>query len=217
MKKSSENIEIIMSRDFNGSFRPKGHFETLVRNKLESDGFIQSGKKRNKAKKDFAQISPSFGFFNQDVKKSRTLDIHMFTNYLSESTSQSIKTSVYDIFENPGIIDTPNADAVRFNHPKIEECLKLYIDIIPADCLILKSNLIDEIGVPKPIRVFSLMMLDPVELKATYLIILIDPFHLVIPSEFEGRAKDVVEREIYEFNKNNQLCMNDYYNRTRCF
>ncbi|WP_379128851.1 hypothetical protein [Paenibacillus sp. sgz500958] len=142
----------------------------------------------------------------------------MFTNFISETTSESIKTSIYDIFDNPNIFDTPNAGEVEFNNKKIEECLKLYIDPFPASLLFIKSNLVDAMGIPKQVRVFSVMeTISNPEPKAISKIVLIDPFHVVIPSKHDGKTKEEVERDTFRSNKDNYLCMNDYVKATLGF
>ncbi|QLG38719.1 hypothetical protein HW560_11780 [Paenibacillus sp. E222] len=198
--------------DFGASIRPKGCFDVLTKNKFESDGFLQSGKKNSKLKKQLDKITPTFEFLNSDAKKSKSLPEHMFTNFLTDLTPGTIKTSIFDIFDNPSIVDTPNAGVVRLTKPKIEACLNLYLDPLPENAYIVKSNLIDALGQPKHIRVFTIMefVTEP-DLKAIYKIILIDPFHLVIPSKHGEKSKEEMEHDTYNHNRDNVLCMNDYY------
>ncbi|MNW48901.1 hypothetical protein D3C74_262910 [compost metagenome] len=202
---------------FKDSFRPKGSFERLISNKFEGS-FVSESNKKGRFKNEVSGITPEISFFSNDVKKSKNLTENKFTNFLSNSTEQLIKTCIYDIFDNPNIIDTPNADAVRFTDPKILNCLKLYHATVSEECLIIKSNLIDEVGLPKPVRVFSIVeMQHTPEPKATSKILLIDPFHLVIPSEHGGQAKRVVEEQTFLKNKDNRICMNNYVKEIRGF
>lgn len=202
---------------FNDSFRPKGVFSKIAENKFESEGFIKSTKK-GKIKKGFQEQTPSIQLLSHDVRKSKKLHEYSFTNFLHNSTDQEVKSCVFDIIDNPSIIDTPNASEVTINE-KINECLKLYINPIPVGALIIKSNLVDALGVNRPVRVYSIMEFktDNGSFKAESRIVLIDPFHLVIPSQHKGKPKDVVEREVYAANQNNQLCINDYVNQIRGF
>ncbi|GIP60598.1 hypothetical protein [Paenibacillus woosongensis] len=201
-----------MSRiSFGDSFRPKGSFTVIAQKKLlESNGFKESARKKGSFKKDADKLRPEISFLNDDVKKSNKLHDYYFTNFISSKTEQSIKTCIYDIYSDPNVVDTPNASEVTINK-KIQECLKLYLPQVPVGALIIKSNLIDGLGAPKPFRVFSIMEFQHNPPKAISKIVLIDPFHLVIPSQHNGKQKRTVESEVYKSNMNNHICMYDYF------
>lgn len=198
--------------DFGSSFKPKGNLTLLAQSEFKGKHFPNSAKKIKTFQKKMNEIRPIIEYYDESIKKSRKDEATLFTNYLSPSAKSSIKTTIYDIMSNPSLIDSPHGDVVRMTD-KVKQCIESYIGTIPQNSRIIKSNLIDAVGNPKEVRVFSLMtFVDEPEFRAISKIVLIDPFHLVIPSEHNGKKKEVVEREAFQQNKENSLCMLDYVN-----
>lgn len=186
-----------------------GQLTFIAKEKMKSEGFLSSTRKRKKFQREVEKIKPDIDFLNADVKKSMQLPEHLFTNFLSHKTDQDIKTGVFEVINNPSVADSKKVDKVRMNK-KIIECIRLYYEDLDEDSILFKSNLFDAIGSSKPVRIFTIPEFDPSIPKATYKIVLIDPFHLVIPSEYRDKSKLEMESDTYRKNSDNQLCMFEY-------
>jgi hypothetical protein len=194
---------------FQSSFNRKSSLFSLASKKFESDGFIDSTKRGRRFEKDLSRITPDIDFYSVDVMRSKASHDHQFTNFIKHSTDQAIKTGIFDILTNPGVIESSRAGEVEMK-PEILACLNLYVNPMPQGAIVLKCNMTDSLGNPKSVRVFVLMILQSEPLKMIYRIILVDPFHLVIPSLHNGMTKDEMKRTMYNENRDNKICMYDY-------
>lgn len=183
------------------------HLELFAKRKFESEGFTKSVK----------SIKSNIEFLNDDVKKSVLSSEHLFTNYLSEHTPASISNRIIELFDNPSIVNNVRTDNVDIND-KVRNCINLYHNISEDDNpVIIKSQLSDQFNEQVGVRVYIIVDIAEDGEKAEFKIVLIDPFHLVIPSKDKGKSKEIVEKENFHLNKNNRICMNDYFKKSSQF
>lgn len=176
------------------------HLEIFARKKFESEGF----------RKKVESIESNIDFLDDNIKKSVLSEDNLFTNYLSENTPVSITGRIGELFDNPTIINNIRVDTVNMTD-KVKNCISLYNDISEEENPeVFKSQLLDPFGEQTGVRVYVVVLTVEIGKKAEYKIVLIDPFHLVIPSEYDGRKKEIVERENFELNRNNTTCMTEY-------
>ncbi|RPK28789.1 hypothetical protein EDO6_04316 [Paenibacillus xylanexedens] len=196
--------------NFSGSFEKKDGFLThIAKSKMRTEASLFSKKKKDKAMKVIDKMEASYEFFSDDVKKSRVLPNNLFTNYLHDTTHQDIKGGVLSVFTDHSIVDTLKGDYVRLN-TKIMNCLSDYYPLLTDDTEVFKSNLQDIAGKPRPVRIFSIANIDFTQHKCLFQIILIDPFHLVIPSEHGGLNSREMEQQAFKHNAKNDICMTTY-------
>ncbi|MFZ3590004.1 hypothetical protein ACOI1C_12165 [Bacillus sp. DJP31] len=108
---------------------------------------------------------------------------------------------------------------MKIINEKIKKCIGLYFDITnEEDSVIFKSQLLDSLGNQTGVRVYAVadVNVDDDHPRAEYKIVLIDPFHLVIPSEFRdprrGRlTKSQMEAEVYNKNIQNNISMHQFF------
>lgn len=184
------------------------HLDIFANKKFEASGFEKSVK----------EIKSSINFLGKHVKESKKLDDDMFTNYLSPKTHHSITTRIHDLFMDPTIINNIRVGEIDVINEKIKKCVGLYFSINEEDTIIFKSQLLDSLGNQTGVRVYAIadVNIDDEHPRAEYKIVLIDPFHLVIPSEHydskRGRLlKSQMEKETYNNNMHNKISMHEYF------
>lgn len=153
-----------------------------------------------------------FAFYNEDVKKSKNISKVKFTNFVKDSISSDLKARIQELSNDPTIIKS-NAVTVDMN-PKIHECIEQYAKIdLHSEPLIFKSSLRDMLGNPTTVRIFSkvdIVYKDDGHKKALFRIVLIDPFHLVIPSAHNGKSKEAMEEQVYNEHRGNVKCISEW-------
>ena len=157
------------------------------------------------------ELVSDFAFYSEDVKRSKILPDYKFTNYVSANVSQDVKIRFQELASDPSIIQDRASGVDR--NIKIDKCIALYVNLGNEDPLIFKSTLHTSVGVPTTVRVFSkvdLVRQDSGKNKALFRIILIDPFHLVIPSQHKGIEKGIMEDQVFNENRNNTICMSEW-------
>jgi hypothetical protein len=158
------------------------------------------------------ELTSDFEFYSDDVKRSKKLPDHKFTNYISTTVHQDIRMRLHALVEQPSIIEARATSVDRNN--KVDRCLELYVDLSQeTEPRLFKSTLETATGVPTTVRVFSkadLIKKDSGKFKAVFRIVLIDPFHLVIPSAHLGMTKEQMEDATYRQHQNNAKCMSDW-------
>jgi hypothetical protein len=174
------------------------HLDIFAKKKFEANGF----------KEHVGKIQSNIDFLGNHIKKSTMSRDLMFTNYLSPRTPVEITARISELFDDPTIINNVRAGNVDLNE-KILNCIKLYHDEIDENEVVFKSQLADAFGNQSGVRVYAIVEVDKEELKAIYNIVLIDPFHLVIPSQHDGRSKEQMERETFNNNHQNRMCMSE--------
>jgi hypothetical protein len=177
--------------------------EKFAKAKLTGKGFSKSIK----------SISPKIEFYSREVKSSKRIPEHKFTNFIRRDTKSDIKVRIQDLVSDPLLI-ADKVNQVNVSNEKIRSCINLYCDINADDEeLIFKSDIQGLLQLQDGVRVYSKLELsfENDEPNATYQIILIDPFHLVIPSELNGKPKDQVETEVYNVNAGNGICISTLF------
>lgn len=156
--------------------------------------------------------------YNQEVIKSKINNELKFTNFYSYGTDVSIKNRLEDLSCDLSIIKERDFDTnVNFNNNRIADIIKLSIpdfdvkDVEKGE--VRKVSLTDSFGCKTGVRVYFL--LDPV--SSTYQIIVIDLFHLVIPSQHKDKkgnrkGKEKMLNETFNKNKNNKECISNFFN-----
>ncbi|WP_449292927.1 hypothetical protein [Paenibacillus kyungheensis] len=183
-------------------------FKGLVETKLKGKNFVESTK----------EIEANIIFYNDDVKRSQKLDEYKFTNFLSFKTCSGQKLRILDLIKNPSIVDSHNVTEVNLN-AKVKSCLGLYVKVLSEDALIFKSAISNDFGDQLGVRVYTMFELpnnDP-EMQSVFKIILIDPFHLVIPSKHKEDSKEVMEEKTYRLNYDNNICMSEWLEEQKLF
>jgi hypothetical protein len=178
------------------------YLEGFAKEKLHGSGFKDS----------FADIHPTFEFHSELVKKSINSKEYKFTNFLSNKTNHSITSRIQELAEDPSILNNDSVMTVNMNE-KIKSCINLYCEIDSDDNpIIYKSELRDIFGTRNSLRIFCMIDIVMVENspKAINKIVLIDPFHLVIPSQHNGMTKEKAEAYVYRENSGNTLCLSKY-------
>ncbi|MBD8839504.1 hypothetical protein IFU39_16960 [Paenibacillus sp. CFBP 13594] len=176
---------------------------------MKTEVSVFSKKKKQQAMKVIEKMEASYEFYSDEVKKSKKLPDSYFTNFLHESTKQEVKGGVISVFTDHSIVDTLKGDYVRLN-TKIINCLRQYYPSLTDNKEVFKSNLQDIAGNPRPVRIFSIADIDLSQHKCLFQIILIDPFHLVIPSDHGGLNSREMEQQAFNSNSRNEVCMSTY-------
>lgn len=150
--------------------------------------------------------------FNEELK---------FTNYISSHISSDIQIRITELSENLNIIRNFDLDPVNFNNSRITDIIALCVEGFNPEELeddsIMKVSLKDSFGENNGVRVYLIINnhLDLIE------ILLIDPFHLLIPSKHRvkrGRSRgkfytsqEMLEKNFRE-NRNNDISLAQMFN-----
>jgi hypothetical protein len=186
------------------------HLDVFGNKKFELVGFTNSVK----------EIKSNIDFLDERVKKSKISKEDKFTNYLSASTPTSVTFRIDELFKDPSIINNVRAGTVELNKEKIVNCISLYFDLSNEENpVIFKSQISDSFDAQTGVRVYAVVdvNIDDEQPKAEYKIVLIDPFHLTIPSAHvdkrkkKKKSKQQMEQETFNKNANNDICMSDYF------
>lgn len=142
----------------------------------------------------------------------------MFTNFICDKIPSNIKIRLTELGEDLNIIRDYDLEPVTFNDDRIANIFSLYIAGFNTDELtkdeIMKVSLNNAFGERKGVRVYLRMNMEVIEL------LLIDPFHLVIPSRYQIKkrkkmksytAEEMKKRTFLE-NQNNSVCISELFN-----
>ena len=168
-----------------------------ARNRMMKNGFEDQAK----------EFKPEIQFFSEEVKTSKHNEDIKFTNFLNRATPEITKQLVRSVMQNPYIV-AGRPDNVRITD-KVKNCISLYATDIDDDPLVWKSDIRDASDQQKAVRVYTMFYLpdnDP-NAKPLFNIVIIDPFHLVIPSEYKGMTKVEMEHQVYNENRSNSICI----------
>lgn len=108
-------------------------------------------------------------------------------------------------------------DTINFNDDRIAEIIKLFITDFDVNDLetdeVGKVSLKDSFGKNTGVRVYFIVD----SLKLEYKVILIDIFHLVIPSQHTTKKGRKIDREkklntTFNENRSNNKCISDFFN-----
>ncbi|WP_079475630.1 hypothetical protein [Marinococcus halophilus] len=148
-------------------------------------------------------------FANEYVKRSEFDEDIKFTNHISRSTDRAKIDSVKKLFLDANAIDTDGTE-VQLTDPKIEKCIGLYYQMDDEDKdNVFKAHLTLSSDNESGVRVFGIASLRETEDKAklSIKIVVIDLFHLVIPSRYNGYSKEEAERVNFNQNRSNRICI----------
>ncbi|MFB4260538.1 hypothetical protein ACE106_15450 [Shouchella clausii] len=153
-------------------------------------------------------------FFDERVKASKKLERELFTNFLNNKTDRDVIAKIVHIFNDPFYLKNSSIDGISMTE-KLHSCINEYVPINYEEAYIFKANVKGSLGDKSPLRVYLYLEVTPTakqeELNKRLGIILLDPFHLAIPSRHkEGKkhyTKEEMEKITYNRNKNNVKCM----------
>ncbi|NIK12887.1 hypothetical protein [Alkalibacillus almallahensis] len=152
--------------------------------------------------------------FNEFSFKSKYNSDLEFTNFYREDTDQKLKKRINELSEDFSVTLKGETRGVEFDKDRIKEILELFVGEFHEDDLsedeIVKVRLYDPFGYPTEIRVY--LTLDTSDLdNKVYYVLMVDLFHLVIPSSHNGKQSEVVKQETFEHNKDNNKCISEFF------
>jgi hypothetical protein len=157
-------------------------------------------------------------FYNEQTIKSVHNKDLKFTNFFSGKTKCNVLQRLYELSKDLSVIRSLSPTTVNFNRKRIAQIIKLYIDDFDPKDLeedkVMKVTLEDSLGQQDGVRLYFLLN----KTFDAYEIILIDLFHLVIPSKHRKKGR-MIDREsmlniTYNQNKNNNKCISCYFEHT---
>lgn len=158
----------------------------------------------------------SFQLFSDESQKSKNYPSQHFTNYIGKLTDQTNVNRVLELFKDLSSLQRKELTTVRLD-PRIISILKLYnyeeIDDI-VETNVVKADIKDSLSNQNGIRVF--LTFEHKENNGEWIIhtkvILVDLYHLVIPSKFKGMSAIKAKEHIYNLHRNNKQCLSEYTN-----
>jgi hypothetical protein len=100
---------------------------------------------------------------------------------------------------------------------RVLSCLSLYDDFVTDETLYVKQNLKSISGSATPIRLyfkFDKISVHEDEVGYSLSLVLIDLFHLVIPSDHNGLSAEKMLKKTFHDNVNNMECISDYIGKS---
>lgn len=156
--------------------------------------------------------------YNESVIQSKLNERYKFTNYYSDRTDAEIMNRLDALSSDLNIIkECDLEDTINFNDDRIAEIIKLFITDFDVNDLeadeVGKVSLKDSFGKNTGVRVYFIVD----SLKLEYKVILIDIFHLVIPSQHTTKKGRKMDREkmlntTFNENRSNNKCISDFFN-----
>ncbi|UJF27462.1 hypothetical protein [Planococcus sp. 107-1] len=152
-----------------------------------------------------------FQYLDESIKKSKTSKDLKFTNFIANNRNENIKMCLEKLRADLNIVITSDGvlKPIEINK-RFQNCLSLYIDPVNGDDTFLQSDIRDLAGGQIGVRVYFRFDLDPVTFMPVYVIVLIDPHHLVFPTPFKGKKVAEVVKEKYGTNAGSGHCMSAY-------
>lgn len=150
-------------------------------------------------------------FFNEQSITSKESKQDKFTNFLYEDTDILILERIMSFLSDITMLKDLNSTTVSFKNDekaeRISNIIKLYISDFEISSKdedrIRKAPIVSRLNTNENVRVYF-MINDNFD---TYEIILIDPFHLVIPSDYKKKKAKQVLNETYNANQYNGECI----------
>jgi hypothetical protein len=155
-----------------------------------------------------------FELLSADSNKSKIDRPLHFTNFISTRTNHNILFRLEEIFRDLRVLQSKEITSVDLRD-RIIQILNLYNfqpsgDQVETD--VVKVDVKGVLGVQDGVRVF--LTFDHQMVEDEYIIfskiILVDLYHLVIPSHFQGRTPE--RAKVHSFNQNlgNNICISNY-------
>lgn len=198
-------------------------FDNLFSKSLKTKIDLSDRRKRGFSERHQVKFKPhenkDVKFYNGQTIKSMYDKELKFTNYYSNKTKSEVLQRVEELSEDLSIVRNFSPNTIDFNKKRIERIIKLYINDFDSSDLeedkVMKVTLGDSLGQQDGVRLYFLLN---TKLDA-YEILLIDLFHLVIPSDLKDRKGKIIKQDkvlnsTFSDNQNNQICISDYFNYT---
>lgn len=153
--------------------------------------------------------------YSEQVLKSKKNHSLKFTNFLPKKATTEVIIRLYDLRKNPNIVRELDMEPVTFSDKRIEKIIRLFIDDFEQEDLedeqVAKVTMKDTLGKTSPVRVYFIFN----HKLRVYEIILIDLYHLVIPSKHPNKkgklmSKERVLEKNYRTNEYNNVCISKY-------
>lgn len=187
-KKFSKAFNVTNNKD-------KGYEKLKSKESLKGNYFRKSSDKLNPITKS------SFRFYNDNTNKSQHLKDCEFTNFLNDNQVSDYKFRVVPFFNNFSEVIKNNARIYSLDFNKrIENIFLNYLESQDFHTIkddIRKVNLLNSLNNSTQYRIFLYKEIE----KNEYVVILIDPLHLVIPDKITR------DNNIYKSNINNSICI----------
>ncbi|MEB9507246.1 hypothetical protein P4J13_25275 [Bacillus anthracis] len=158
-----------------------------------------------------------FELLSEDSKKSKRLDSDHFTNFIGLKTHYNILKRVEEIFNNLYIIQTKEISSVNLKD-RIKKILSQYhyqpsTEELETD--VVKVDLKGSLGVQDGVRVFLTFSHgnEKDEWVIYAKIIMVDLYHLVIPSQYQGMTAERAKKHNFNQNRANNTCISDYLSK----
>lgn len=155
--------------------------------------------------------------YNDEAVISKFDQSLKFTNYLSVKMESSISMRLEELGQDLSLVkETGSFEPINFSKERITNIINLYlIDFNPGELeedKVMKVSLRDSFGKKEGVRVYFILnnSLD------VYEIILIDVFHLLIPSRHRDKKGRVFDADkmmnvTFEEHRNNKECISDFF------
>ena|SRR5690625_2949794 len=190
--------------------------KSLDKNKKKydlTDRIKRTFKERNREKFQ-PKKDREVNFFNPEVVKSKIDKKLKFTNFYSNTTHFAVKERINELSEDLSIIRDCIPEEVNLND-RIIDIIKLFIPDFEVQLIeddqIMKVRLENQLGQQDGVRIYYLLN----EKFDAYEIIIIDLFHLVIPSRLKVRnkilSKGQAMNKVFQENVQNDICISTLF------
>jgi hypothetical protein len=195
---------ISFKKSFSGSLNID--FLRLAKNNFKSEKFEVSTK----------EPKVVFELLSGDSYKSKQDHSLCFTNFISDRTDYVTLARLEELFKDLSSIQSHQLNSVNMKE-RIENILSLYHfqnseDLVESK--VMKADLKGSLSNQDGVRAYFTFDHEVVEGEwiAKTQVIMIDLFHLVIPSKHKGKTADRSMRDTYHTNMNNKTCMSAFLN-----
>lgn len=155
-----------------------------------------------------------FELLTEESKKSKNISNLHFTNFIGKPTNQNHLARVVDLFSDLSTLSNMELTTVHL-FPRVINILNLYHFVESLDQVesnVVKVDLKDILGNQIGVRIYCAFdheVVDEQWLVFTK-VILVDLYHLVIPSEYNGMNPKKAKEHNYKLNKDNKDCLSNY-------
>lgn len=171
----------------------------LIDERISGDMFTQSVPQKSK-----------FQYLDDSIKRSKTNKSVKFTNYISNAKTEYIKMCLQKLNEDLNVIlESEGVLKPITVNTRFKNCLSLYLEEVEEQDSFMQSDIRDSAGGQVGVRIYFRLDLDE-ESMPVYVIVLIDPHHLVFPTDYRGKSKSKVVDEKYKANAGQGHCMSRY-------
>lgn len=174
--------------------------EKVITERIQGEVFISSVPKRSE-----------FKYLHEGVKKSRTNKDLKFTNHIGNTKAEYKKMCLGKLKADLNAVITSDGTLKPIDiNKRFKSCLNLYVEEVEKKDTYLQSDIRDAAGGQIGVRVYFRLDLDKETSMPVYVIVLIDPHHLVFPTSYGKKSKEKVAEENYRNNAGRGHCMSKY-------